>query len=127
MNLCSICKDELVEGETRIGTGDGAGSSYAHARCYRIVQSAIERFREVLGFEHGRPAPQPDIFTRADAEPSPIPMLLWCPICGERHIDEGEFATKPHHTHACQHCGTPWRPAIVTTVGVQLLPGFKNA
>lgn len=30
----------------------------------------------------------------------PIPILLWCPECCERHIDEGEFATKSHHTHA---------------------------
>ena len=59
-------------------------------------------------------------------QPEPIPMLLTCPICGWRHIDEGEFATKPHHTHACQICGTVWRPAIVPTCGVQFLPGFKN-
>lgn len=55
-----------------------------------------------------------------------IPMLLWCPICRGRHIDRGEFATKPHHTHACQECGHVWRPAIVATRGVQFLPGFKN-
>jgi len=56
----------------------------------------------------------------------PIPMLLWCPGCQMRHIDEGEFAKKPHHTHACQGCGLVWRPAIVLTVGVQFLPGFKD-
>jgi predicted RNA-binding Zn-ribbon protein involved in translation (DUF1610 family) len=56
----------------------------------------------------------------------PVPMILNCPSCGERHIDEQEFATKRHHTHACQHCGMVWRPAIVATVGVQFLPGFKN-
>lgn len=61
-----------------------------------------------------------------DPIPPAIPMLLWCPECGERHIDEGEFATKLHHTHACQHCGMVWRPAIVPTVGVRFLPGFKN-
>jgi len=55
-----------------------------------------------------------------------FPMLLWCPACGERHIDEGEFATKPHHTHACQSCGMVWRPARVNTLGVRFLPGFKN-
>lgn len=59
-------------------------------------------------------------------EPTPIPMILTCPSCSKRHIDEGEFATKPHHTHACQHCGMVWRPAIVPTVGVRFLPGFKN-
>ena len=56
----------------------------------------------------------------------PVPMLLWCPECSGRHIDVGEFATKVHHTHACQHCGHVWRPAIVATCGVQFLPGFKN-
>ena len=61
-----------------------------------------------------------------ETELKPIPMLLWCPECGQRHIDEGEFATKSHHTHACQSCGMVWRPAIVPTTGVQYLPGFKN-
>ncbi len=56
----------------------------------------------------------------------PIPMLLWCPSCGARHVDAGEFATKPHHTHACQSCGMVWRPAIVPTCGVLFLPGFKD-
>jgi hypothetical protein len=62
------------------------------------------------------------------ANPSPIPMLLWCPApgCNTRHVDKGEFATKHHHTHACQACGMVWRPAIVPTVGVQFLPGFKD-
>lgn len=58
--------------------------------------------------------------------PPPIPMLLWCPECGKRHVDAGEFATKKHHTHACQGCGHVWRPAVVATVGVQFLPGFKD-
>ena len=56
----------------------------------------------------------------------PIPMRLTCPDCGELHLDEGEFAVKPHHTHSCQACGMTWRPAVVHTVGVRFLPGFKN-
>lgn len=60
------------------------------------------------------------------AEPRPIPMRLTCPTCGALHLDEGEFATKPHHTHACQACGMVWRPAIEPTVGVRFLPGYKN-
>lgn len=56
----------------------------------------------------------------------PIPMLIYCPMCGKRHIDEGEFATKSHHTHACQKCGNVWRPCLLATVGVAFLPGFKN-
>ncbi len=56
----------------------------------------------------------------------PIPMRLTCPSCGELHIDEGEWATKPHSSHACQLCGMVWRPAVQDTVGVKFLPGFRN-
>jgi hypothetical protein len=57
-----------------------------------------------------------------------IPMILICPAkgCGERHIDNAQFAIMPHHTHSCQSCGFTWRPAVVPTVGVQFLPGFKD-
>jgi hypothetical protein len=55
-----------------------------------------------------------------------VPMILFCPICHARHIDDGEFEHKPHHTHACQSCGVVWRPAVINTVGVKFLPGFKN-
>lgn len=62
------------------------------------------------------------------AGPAPIPFILTCPNpdCCKRHIDRGEFATKRHHTHACQFCGFVWRPAVQHTVGVQFLPGFKD-
>jgi len=56
---------------------------------------------------------------------APVPMIMHCPGCRERHIDVA-FADHPHHTHACQHCGFSWRPAVVNTVGVQFLPGFKD-
>jgi transposase-like protein len=61
-----------------------------------------------------------------NTEAMPIPMILNCPECRARHIDVGEFATKRHHTHACQSCGFVWRPAVIATVGVRFLPGFKN-
>jgi len=61
-----------------------------------------------------------------EMDTAPIQMLLWCPECGARHIDGGEWETRPHHTHACQECGMVWRPALRTTVGVKYLPGFKN-
>jgi hypothetical protein len=73
------------------------------------------------------------VIAQLSKSPLPIPMRLTCPgtnpdgtLCGRLHIDEGEFATKPHHTHSCQYCGMTWRPAVVPTVGVQFLPGFKN-
>jgi len=59
--------------------------------------------------------------------PEPIPMILFCPICHSRHIDDGEFASRPHKTHSCQSCGLNWMPALVPTCGVQFLPGCKNA
>jgi rubredoxin len=55
-----------------------------------------------------------------------IPMILHCPQCGARHIDEEAFASVAHHTHACQGCGFVWRPAKVNTHGVRFLPGYKN-
>lgn len=61
-------------------------------------------------------------------EQQPIPIRLQCPNtqCNAMHIDSGKFLTKPHHTHACQYCGATWRPAIVNTIGVRFLPGFKD-
>lgn len=54
----------------------------------------------------------------------PIPLILNCPGCRERHIDKETFPL--HHTHACQHCGFVWRPSLLDTIGVQFLPGFKD-
>lgn len=61
----------------------------------------------------------------SDLDP-PIPTILPCPMCGTKHVDKGKFATKRHHTHACQKCGLVWRPAIVATVGVEFLPDYKD-
>lgn len=61
-----------------------------------------------------------------DAHLEPIPLILHCPGCSSRHIDEGEQATTPHRTHACQECGLLWAPAVIPTVGVKFLPGCKN-
>lgn len=68
----------------------------------------------------------PHVPAAPEDKPAPVPMILYCPMCTERHIDEGEFETKVHHTHSCQSCGHTWRPAVVPTVGVMYLPGFKN-
>ncbi len=66
------------------------------------------------------------LLTRIEILPEPIPMILHCPECAERHIDENGWEIKIHYTHACQNCGLVWRPAIVPTIGVRFLPGFKN-
>lgn len=67
-----------------------------------------------------------NFFKGCDGEEFTLPMILYCPMCNARHIDEDEFAEKVHHTHACQSCGNVWRPAIANTHGVQFLPGYKS-
>lgn len=75
--------------------------------------------------EEAPPTAPENVFTSVPIG-APIPLFLTCPWCKERHIDRGAFATKPHHTHACQRCGLTWRPAIEPTVGVAFLPGFRD-
>lgn len=60
---------------------------------------------------------------------APVPLILHCPMCHARHVDEGAQATTPHRTHACQNprCGHLWAPAVVPTVGVWTLPGCLNS
>ena len=91
----------------------------------QLVESLRAASKQQIGFD------MPVLLNAAaetiERQAEPVPMLICCPACGERHLDVGEFATKPHHTHACQECGHCWRPAVVATVGVRFLPGFKNA
>lgn len=53
----------------------------------------------------------------------PIPMVLWCPVCGTQHIDKPQldrgWDNPPHRSHECQGCGLVWRPADVPTTGVE--------
>lgn len=68
----------------------------------------------------------------------PVPLVMYCPA-GHPHVDEGEWATRPHKTHQCQAnvfgdcmcyhrekckciCGLEWRPAEFATVGVRARP-----
>lgn len=96
--------------------GSGSGSGSGSAWPYPVPTAEQDPFCKECGENH----------KTGYCRNEPTSMLLWCPECSERHIDSGEFATKAHHTHACQHCGHVWRPALINTVGVQFLPGFKN-
>jgi rubredoxin len=64
----------------------------------------------------------------------PIDMILHCPKCGLRHVDEPEhpngpsafsrvgdsvWTNPPHRSHLCHGCGHVWRPADVPTNGVE--------
>lgn len=92
---------------------------------HAALQAEVERLRDSVSWR--RVAERCEQEKLSARESAAREMLLWCPSCGERHIDEPPFDVKPHHTHACQNCGMCWRPAVCNTVGVQFLPGFKNA
>jgi hypothetical protein len=79
---------------------------------------------------------------------APVDMLLFCPQCGEQHVDEAnpgvceicggekddfprnegslicacgnftEWLNPPHKSHRCNFCNHVWRPADVPTNGV---------
>lgn len=55
-------------------------------------------------------------------ETAPIPMILFCPQCGEQHIDAPEPGTDwdnpPHRSHTCHTCKTIFRPCDRFTTGV---------
>lgn len=94
------------------------------------MKKVNELFELVLNTNGGHPIDASEIATLHDAViealNAPIPMIIICPSCHQRHIDEGEFATRPHRVHACQHCGVLFQVALVPTVGVRFLPGCKN-
>lgn len=120
---CSALRERFTESEIQTGVVALAGLERLYTQLEERDGPHDDRLvmaiQNVKAMFQGAPA-------AAEVQPQPIPMLLWCPECCDRHIDEGEFATKSHHTHACQKCGHVWRPAIVPTLGVQFLPGFKN-
>jgi predicted Zn-ribbon and HTH transcriptional regulator len=98
---------------------------YVHSTA-RNKSSALARL--LVETETRLASAQEELFQLRDKVERPVPMILHCPECRARHIDEGEFAIRPHHTHACQACGFVWRPAVIETVGMRFLPGlgFKN-
>ncbi len=107
----------MARGATRAGVSGGALVSADRG----ALLAQIER----LHFDEATTLTKSEL--RVLLEPQPVPMRLHCPECGELHEDVGEWATRVHHTHSCQFCGCTWRPAVVATVGVRFLPGFKNA
>lgn len=67
----------------------------------------------------------------------PVPMLLYCPACGQQHIDrddptkdatglkvhsgilgDAHWKNPPHRSHLCNFCGHIWRPSDHATTGV---------
>lgn len=122
LNVCEPCRHKLLE-----STGQQVdGWTQLPALCPECNAKVAQCARILVGVK-GAGIVTGNGSEVCDEAPKPIPMILTCPACGARHIDSGAFATKVHHTHSCQSCGLTWRPAVVPTVGVQFLPGFKDA
>lgn len=48
-----------------------------------------------------------------------VDVVIHCPQCGAQHIDDGEWAARPHRSHLCSNCGHIWRVSDVFTRGVR--------
>lgn len=59
-------------------------------------------------------------------KPEPRPLMLYCPKCYTQHIDEGEWATRPHKTHQCQQCKYEWCPLEHDTIGVRSMVAVRT-
>jgi len=85
----------------------------------RIIRAALES-----ALPRGLPA---------GSDAKPIDMLLFCPECGEQHVDAPEeyerdeglsvrmdvhWTNPPHRSHLCHACECIWRPSDVATNGV---------
>lgn len=83
-----------------------------------------EGSRDDCGFmDVARRAAEMALASRPDDE-TPIPVVLFCPLCLKPHIDAPDPAVGwenlPHRSHKCLNpeCGCIWRPADVATSGV---------
>lgn len=81
------------------------------------------------GFDCARDAAKDEIAAlqseRDRLKAAPIDMLLFCPACGEQHIDAPDERTPdwtnpPHKSHLCHNpkCRHIWRPCDRPTNGV---------
>jgi hypothetical protein len=99
MSLDNKCECLVVTGN--VLRGDRA----IMAAAPRLAHTVIAQAAEIVELRAER-----DRLQRACDEGLPRELIL-CPACGQRHIDGAngvEFATRPHHTHLCQHCGHVW-------------------
>ncbi len=98
--------------------------------------------RDVTGSNYTIHALDSDVYVK---NPSPIPMVLFCPNCGMQHIDAPArdshapcatcsappaapcygsctaWTNPSHRSHLCAGCTHVWRPADVPTTGVEAI------
>jgi hypothetical protein len=130
--LAGLLQRELAERDTRIAELESdVNSVQVESSRERDARNAtIARLREALEIASrwvGDSAPDDVAIIRAalaeQPSPPPVPIeRLECPKCQLWHVDEGEWATKPHKTHRCAGCGHEWRPFDYASVGVAEQP-----
>jgi hypothetical protein len=86
--------------------------------CEEIAR--VRRFGDDVEYVRADLIPDTSLVTSPQ---KPIEMILYCPFCGEQHIDEPKpdigWNDPPHRSHECQKCKRVWRPADVATRGVR--------
>lgn len=103
-------------------------SLYSNAGVTRLIDYAIslEKQNKILLDQHkfkenmkamvsGREEPYPEV----EMEVVPLSLEMYCPKCGEQHVDEGEWSTREHKTHQCQSCMHEWKPFLVPSFGIK--------
>lgn len=83
------------------------------------ADAAVEALERILQTYQGDPNdPVWQQAQQALSSMKPKEMFLNCPECGYLHVDEDEWATKPHNTHKCAKCKHEWKPHHYPTVGI---------
>lgn len=53
--------------------------------------------------------PQDEELTKPSAKHTGVtlnfPARIFCPRCGQRHVETDGYEKRPHTTHLCEHCG----------------------
>ena len=111
---CAVSAYERALGEIDFAVDEADGvdtkdSNYASGfECFYSPDAVVERVKHAL--------------KRSDYS---LRIIAICPICQLQHIDEGEWATRPHRRHRCvdgpfgKGCGYEWTIAAIPTVGVR--------
>lgn len=117
-NVSEIREAALKAGDRVLVEAEFDGGPDEHGFCGVNVYD-IDGYGFTLNVDRAKVHPADEV-ARLSA---PIPMVLSCEHCHASHVDRNEWATRPHRTHLCEHCGAKWRPANVATVGVAALSG----
>lgn len=140
---CSVCGEPIFHGQARISqeVPDGSGNwQQTHPECKKQIkldgvdewQQFAQEFVDANGgsitAEQIREINEPfkeQILKNFRSEQQPIDLIIFCPRCGNQHIDQEQpekgWNNPPHKSHQCHFCHFIWRVADVPTNGVAYL------